>query len=698
MSDGEPVADRSPSVAAARAVGVLVLTLLVLAACGWRLRAFVADTTDLGSYFVPKYQYAADRIAAGQLPQWNPFEFGGIPFLATIQPGVFYPPLRLAYAMFSGETAYRVLFVAQILAASLGTLLLARDLGLRAWPATLAAMWVTQPTLLVRIYDHPIYLTGVTWIPFLLLASRRLVHAPTPRRASLLGLLAALQAVSGYPPLVLATAYLLALALPFWLLESDVRRRAAHVSRVGAALAIAILVAVLVAAIQLLPLVELARLTNRTLETKAAHQRLEEIARLSPQMLFVIGIPQMTLQAGLAEMWRVFGSALLALGVAGVVLRRQRPATWFLVAATILTAGLPFPAYASLPLYGFVRFALEWAFMAPVAVYLLAAWGLDAVLERFKRLQRLGAPLTISVLVVATATNWQLLDRRWLTLDYGTPPPVPEMVRGCDVHDPLFRSYWPDGQLRGSLMAERVRSPAGYEQSLLPERSARLNKLLGVGNGGIVPRWAKAVGDQPTVASRMSVRCLITTLAPALDVGGWVNLNAAVRTQRHVYLNPTARPRIRLEHTVRLAASADAALELLRDGPLDGVILEDPDAANDAAAMPCADAGRDRVELLRDDPEHVRIATSSACPAFLVLTDTLLDGWTATLDGEPVPILHADFAFRAVRLPAGAHEVVFRYAAPGLRAGAVASLVGLVLAGALLMVRARGSDDVPERR
>jgi hypothetical protein len=136
---------------------------------------------------------------------------------------------------------------------------------------------------------------------------------------------------------------------------------------------------------------------------------------------------------------------------------------------------------------------------------------------------------------------------------------------------------------------------------------------------------------------------------------------------------------------VQLASSPDDARARLRNAPLGGVILEDPGAAADTAATPCPDASAsDRVELLRDDPEHLHIATSSTCPAFLVVTDTNVEGWTATLDGAPAPILHADFAFRAVRVPAGSHQIEFRYEAPGLRAGVTASLVGLVLAALLL--------------
>lgn len=687
MSDRTSSGGFAPLRGALATLVVLLVAGLALVAGGWRVRAFVAGTTDLGSYFVPKYQYAADRIADGELPQWNPYEFGGIPFLATIQPGVFYPPLRAAYALLSGEDAYRVLFVAHLVVAALGAMLLARDLGLRLWPAVLAAAWVTQPTWLVRLYDHPIYLTGATWIPYLLLVSRRLVQEPTARRAALLGLLAALLAVSGYPPLVLATGYLLLLGLPFWLLEERATQRRVHVGAVLGALAAAALLAALLAAVQLLPLLELSRLTNRALESESARARLADLAKFPPSMLFAIGVPQMTFAETLRVLWRVFG-ALLPLCALGVVLRPTRPTTWFLVAAVVLCAALPFGGYAALPLYSFVRFAAEWSYIAPLAVYLCAAWGLDALLDRLPRLARAdGAAAALAVLALATGFNWRQVDARWLTIDIGTPPPIPEAPELCDVRDPRFRAFWPLGLMRGSLMNERVRSPSGYEQSLLPDRSARLTALLGIGNGAFQPTWAKNVAEQQRAASRLALRCVLTPWAPVLETARFIERSDGAPATR-VYENPDARPRARLERTVHRAASPDDALALLASAPVDGVILEEP-ASPDDPPPSCADAEQDRATIVQDDPEHVRVVTTSACPAFLVLADTHLDGWTATLDGAPTPILHADFAFRAVRVPAGEHEVAFRYVAPGLRAGIALSLAGLVATTLLLCRRPR---------
>ncbi len=60
-------------------------------------------------------------------------------------------------------------------------------------------------------------------------------------------------------------------------------------------------------------------------------------------------------------------------------------------------------------------------------------------------------------------------------------------------------------------------------------------------------------------------------------------------------------------------------------------------------------------------PNEVHTRFTASAPGFLVLTDVFYPGWKAFLDGVETPILRANYAFRAVRVPQGAHSVVFRY-------------------------------------
>lgn len=55
-------------------------------------------------------------------------------------------------------------------------------------------------------------------------------------------------------------------------------------------------------------------------------------------------------------------------------------------------------------------------------------------------------------------------------------------------------------------------------------------------------------------------------------------------------------------------------------------------------------------------------------------------GWSATVDGEAAVIQEADTAFMAIDLPAGKHTIKLRYQSPGLKMGAILTMVGIILA------------------
>ena len=60
-------------------------------------------------------------------------------------------------------------------------------------------------------------------------------------------------------------------------------------------------------------------------------------------------------------------------------------------------------------------------------------------------------------------------------------------------------------------------------------------------------------------------------------------------------------------------------------------------------------------------PNRVTVTLDGDGGGYLVLTDVWFPGWTCTVDGEPAPVYRANFLFRAVALPANAHEVIFRF-------------------------------------
>ncbi|HKW14950.1 MAG TPA: YfhO family protein, partial [Candidatus Krumholzibacteria bacterium] len=66
-------------------------------------------------------------------------------------------------------------------------------------------------------------------------------------------------------------------------------------------------------------------------------------------------------------------------------------------------------------------------------------------------------------------------------------------------------------------------------------------------------------------------------------------------------------------------------------------------------------------------------------PGILVVSEVYYKDWKATVDGKPAEMLHANHVLRAVALPAGEHEVVFRYDASLVKEGATVTVVTFAL-------------------
>ncbi len=85
---------------------------------------------------------------------------------------------------------------------------------------------------------------------------------------------------------------------------------------------------------------------------------------------------------------------------------------------------------------------------------------------------------------------------------------------------------------------------------------------------------------------------------------------------------------------------------------------------------------------------EVVLQAEMAAPGFVVLADAYDVGWQATVDGQVTAVYRANTVVRAVYMPAGSHEIVFRYRPLPFWVGAAGSglaLLGLVVLGVKLV-------------
>ncbi len=237
---------------------------------------------DLHLYFFPYWMAAARSFLAGKLPLWTPDLFAGAPLLANSQIGVFYPlnwPLWwLSGGSLLGVTrALHISVLLHLALAALTACVLARRVGAAPWGAALAGLLYAGGGYLGLHVEHLNQLQGLAWLPLVLLPGQKAqfhvlrftFHVSFPSPISIIAL--TLMLLAGHTQMAfMAGVGLLvwkAVDCGFWSLGNRY-----SVSRVSYSLfpisyflsLLPYALAPLIAAVQLLPTLELAQFSLRS--------------------------------------------------------------------------------------------------------------------------------------------------------------------------------------------------------------------------------------------------------------------------------------------------------------------------------------------------------------------------------------------------------------------------------------------------
>jgi hypothetical protein len=204
------------------------------------------------------------------------------------------------------------------------------------------------------------------------------------------------------------------------------------------------------------------------------------------------------------------------------------------------------------------------------------------------------------------------------------------------------------------------------------------------------------VGDESPIGTDPRWRPVFLDSQPAAY--GVVNNSGMRRFPPYVvYENTDPLPRAWIVPKARQLPEGPAALDdLKRFNPRQEVLLEGAYLNEHDKGLSLAQSRQ-----LRRSPNELAYEVETDAPAYLVLSEVWFPGWSCTIDGEPANVLRANFAFRAVAIPAGRHEVVLRYRPLSLWWGTAVSLVTvalmLTLAGCHAIVRPiRWRKDPPK--
>jgi hypothetical protein len=153
---------------------------------------------DAAHFYYPLYRHVQDEWNAGRWPLWDPAQNAGVPLLGIPMAAVLYPG-KLLFALLAYPWATRLYTLAHVALAWAGMVALARAWRLSHTAAAIAALAYAFGAPVLFQYCNIIYLVGAAWLPWGFLALELLLHRK--RRLGLLGLAAvlALQVLGGDP-------------------------------------------------------------------------------------------------------------------------------------------------------------------------------------------------------------------------------------------------------------------------------------------------------------------------------------------------------------------------------------------------------------------------------------------------------------------------------------------------------------------
>jgi len=93
-----------------------------------------------------------------------------------------------------------------------------------------------------------------------------------------------------------------------------------------------------------------------------------------------------------------------------------------------------------------------------------------------------------------------------------------------------------------------------------------------------------------------------------------------------------------------------------------------------------------RVVATNFSNQRVSAHTEAPAPSMVVIAQTYYPAWKAYLDGQPTRLWRANYAFQAVQVPPGRHQIELRYEDTAFRIGTILSALGLAICLSLWLV------------
>ncbi|MGK2858347.1 MAG: hypothetical protein ACSLFQ_14190 [Thermoanaerobaculia bacterium] len=375
---------------------------------------------DVASYYHPTKKLLRDAWLSGDLPLWNHAYGAGQPMAANPEYAAFYPP-HLLLLLPDYDFAFQLLVVLHVFVAAWGAYRCLRSMGLREESSIFGAITFAFGGLFASLLNLLPYLFLLTWLPWAFLHVRRWLTSGGWGDMALAGLFLGMQILTAEPTTLVQVWLLIGIYALYRITSAE--RRGSALGRIAPRVAVLLLAALAVGAIQLLP----------AIDHVGDSVRAEPFAykTVSSWSMPPIRPVEVAMPALFGRVWREGETAYLGavlygtrplpflfsvymgllgfcLALAGIRARLPGTGLFLVVAAVsvVLALGDNTPLLRwlyDLGLAASFRYAEKFAIMGLVALAVYQARVFDALVDEPRRLGRSAALVAAILLIVALA-------------------------------------------------------------------------------------------------------------------------------------------------------------------------------------------------------------------------------------------------------------------------------------------------------
>jgi Bacterial membrane protein YfhO len=707
---------------------------------GWRVRMPILSDAAVAIY--PFLAHARQAIASGSFPLWSAAIGAGHPFFAAAQTAVL-SPFTLADYLLPFPWSLAVDAGLRLVAGGLGMYALLRAWRLSPPAAVFGGIaYLLNPFSVVWL-EHPLS-AAAAWLPWVLLAVQRCAASPDPRAVAGVAAASAVTVLSGHPETAFKVLMLAALFAVFAGIRSASPVRVIALTAAGMTLGAACAAVQILPFLEYASQSRALAARSATGGPNFVSPPAAFAAAFVPDF-YGHPLRHRFALAGTNYLEQQIYPGLMIWLCAPLALahRRLRGAAIFFLAAAAIAAlimyGTPV-ARAAVWLLPPLRVAAlsRFGLLTIAGLAVAGAIGADAILAEPLRGRR---RLALGVVLVATAVTlavvvalWLNGQRELLTREYQWSSTLDAVTRGgvillaglvvllagpdlprrvfvalpaavlafdlllfADGFHPLMprdKVFPPVPELSFVQKHAGLHRVAAWGLALPPNTASlyglqdfrsydgvglrRYEEFLEVGfhfNGTF---FELANAGTPHLLDFLNIKYIVTPAEVDLPADRFL---LAFSQGSRVYENLRVQERAFLVDRYVVARGDDARRLLRRATDLRTTVVLDDEPPADQRPAPAAQRSG-TATVTRYEDTRVEIRTETDGRRLLVLSDVYYPGWTARIDGAPAPILLANYAFRAVSVPAGTHTVVFRYQPRSVRYGALLSL----LAGTVVLV------------